>query len=387
MSPSVGFKCNWLTSRLRERIVSGEYPLGGRLPGTQELASEYSVSYVTVHKALVRLEQEGYVTRKQGVGSRVSYIRNDSPPLKKIVNLIADIPEHPATQEFLEQGRALFEEHGWEVHSFRIANTGMLRDEVLLAVNSPDAYSLFFNIPAAFQNTLATEEHFYRRAIYVGQYLMDSRLTCITCDEAATVRLVLDYFEGQGCVRPALFRYQAENLTEHLRHSFWCSELLHRGKPFKWITDHLFQCHPTANYHDTQWMKDSFCQLRDGGLLDDIDCLFIPYERHAFVFSELCAQTGIAIPGDLTLVTLGIDPRLHAEQPPISFVDNRLEHHLRLALDILERRMRGESIPALLYVFHPRLCAAGHTRTDNSNHFTPDILPFPKKHPKQEKTK
>jgi GntR family transcriptional regulator len=54
---------------LRERIYSGEYELGTRLPPEAVLAKELGVSRATLRSALGKLEAEGVVTRRHGDGT------------------------------------------------------------------------------------------------------------------------------------------------------------------------------------------------------------------------------------------------------------------------------------------------------------------------------
>ncbi|MBS1813276.1 MAG: GntR family transcriptional regulator [Acidobacteria bacterium] len=57
---------------LKEGIVSGEYKAGARLPSEGELARRFSVSRMTVVKAMRELQQLGLVTRRVGSGTYAS---------------------------------------------------------------------------------------------------------------------------------------------------------------------------------------------------------------------------------------------------------------------------------------------------------------------------
>ncbi|MBR4519293.1 MAG: GntR family transcriptional regulator [Victivallales bacterium] len=46
MNRLVGFKSNQLAETLRQKIVSGEYPKGSRLPTCRELASQYRAQFL-----------------------------------------------------------------------------------------------------------------------------------------------------------------------------------------------------------------------------------------------------------------------------------------------------------------------------------------------------
>lgn len=54
-----------------DRLKSGRYPVGGRMPTEGELASYFEVSRVTIRRALDMLVQDGYVESKQGSGYTV----------------------------------------------------------------------------------------------------------------------------------------------------------------------------------------------------------------------------------------------------------------------------------------------------------------------------
>jgi GntR family transcriptional regulator len=57
---------------LLERISSGEWPAGERLPAEPELAAVLGVSRATLREALRSLTGEGYIQRKPGAGTRVA---------------------------------------------------------------------------------------------------------------------------------------------------------------------------------------------------------------------------------------------------------------------------------------------------------------------------
>ncbi len=56
---------------LKDRILSGDYPIGSLLPPEPALESMYKVSRTTVRKATDMLVQEGYVNPQRGVGTVV----------------------------------------------------------------------------------------------------------------------------------------------------------------------------------------------------------------------------------------------------------------------------------------------------------------------------
>jgi GntR family transcriptional regulator len=57
---------------LRQSIAEGEYRPGDRLPSESELAERFEVSRLTLREAVRGLVTEGYVTRRQGLGTFVT---------------------------------------------------------------------------------------------------------------------------------------------------------------------------------------------------------------------------------------------------------------------------------------------------------------------------
>lgn len=56
---------------LEERIMDGSYPIGSLIPPEIELAQEFAASRSTIREALRYLTEQGYLERRQGVGTRV----------------------------------------------------------------------------------------------------------------------------------------------------------------------------------------------------------------------------------------------------------------------------------------------------------------------------
>ena len=57
---------------IKAEISSGTYASGQRIPSEAELSQLYSVSRVTVRRAIEELVGEGYLTKRQGKGTYVN---------------------------------------------------------------------------------------------------------------------------------------------------------------------------------------------------------------------------------------------------------------------------------------------------------------------------
>jgi GntR family transcriptional regulator len=67
-----------LAQTLGLRIADGRYPVGGLLPTEAELGDAFGVSRYTVRQAIQHLRQQGLVSARKGVGTRVEARRADA---------------------------------------------------------------------------------------------------------------------------------------------------------------------------------------------------------------------------------------------------------------------------------------------------------------------
>ena len=84
------------TTMLMESILSGELPVGCRLPPERELAEQLGVSRLTLRSALTRVAASGLLEVRQGSGYRVKdYLKFGGPDL---LTLVVDRTEDKAQQ-------------------------------------------------------------------------------------------------------------------------------------------------------------------------------------------------------------------------------------------------------------------------------------------------
>ena len=76
-----------LTEQLTERIVSGIYPLGSRIPSVRELAAEAGVNPNPMQRALAQLEADGLVSTNRTAGRTVT---EDSTSVEQVRQNLAE---------------------------------------------------------------------------------------------------------------------------------------------------------------------------------------------------------------------------------------------------------------------------------------------------------
>jgi GntR family transcriptional regulator, arabinose operon transcriptional repressor len=106
---------------LRDRIKTGEFLLNGMLPNERELGEEYSVSRITVIKALDILESEGLIDRQQGRGTFVRANANKVPKninMAQTVAFVCGFISHPFEASILVGIAGVLAKHGISLQVF-----------------------------------------------------------------------------------------------------------------------------------------------------------------------------------------------------------------------------------------------------------------------------
>ncbi|WP_395540936.1 UTRA domain-containing protein [Neotabrizicola sp. sgz301269] len=99
-----------IVTELRERITSGVWPSGHRIPFETEMAADFGVSRMTMNKALAQLTREGFLERRRKLGTVVT-----APRMQSAVMEIANIGE---------EIRALGQDYGYRLLSRNLRPAG-----------------------------------------------------------------------------------------------------------------------------------------------------------------------------------------------------------------------------------------------------------------------
>lgn len=89
-----------LARYLRGQIISGRFGHRDALPGERELAERFSVSRVTVRKALKELLDEGLLQQRQGAGTFVNRSANPNPYVEQRLSTLTSFSEDMGSRGF-----------------------------------------------------------------------------------------------------------------------------------------------------------------------------------------------------------------------------------------------------------------------------------------------
>jgi len=151
-----------LENVLREKITSGTFPPGERLPTEIELIEAYGVSRITVRQALSALTEEGLIERQQGRGTFVANRRSRKGRFSGTIHLTGSLDELIAMGmdtpvKILEMNLVEADQHEAELLQIKVGVRIYRLKRLRLRENKP--FGLIFNyIPEEIGAKLTIEE-------------------------------------------------------------------------------------------------------------------------------------------------------------------------------------------------------------------------------------
>ena len=87
---------------IRQRIASGEWPAGQKLPSENDLVVALDVSRMTINRAIRELTSEGYLSRLTGVGTFVREMPRQTSMIE-IMNIAEEIAARGHDRKLVER--------------------------------------------------------------------------------------------------------------------------------------------------------------------------------------------------------------------------------------------------------------------------------------------
>lgn len=105
----LGLESERVMRALREKIATGRYPAGSRLPSERDLCQAFGLSRTTVRRAISRLVADGWITARHGSGLYVNAVQGVAPGRPRSIAvmfsmnlpLLAMIQKHALEHDYL----------------------------------------------------------------------------------------------------------------------------------------------------------------------------------------------------------------------------------------------------------------------------------------------
>jgi GntR family transcriptional regulator, arabinose operon transcriptional repressor len=347
-------------SLLEERIASGAWPVGTRLPAEPEIAAQLGVSRGTLRRALARLRERGLV---DGAPGRGSFVRSTSPSapqgLPRIVGVLVPSVARPSAGTLLtaiedeldglgysmlvatsgttpaqESGRAgrmvrtgiaglicYPLDHGMDARLYR----SLLDDRVPLVL--VDRYVVGLGTDAVLSDNLGGA--FQATSHLAG--LGHRRIAFVTTDNLTTTSVA----ERQEGYRMALAEHGIPYGTELVSASLGVHAFSSPTSPVEVVSRFLEAARPTA--------------------------VFALHDRVAYLVHRAATALGLRVPQDLSLVGFDDDAAIHEALPFLTSVEQPREPIGRTAARMLVDQVEGRRREHARYVLPTRLVIRAST--------------------------
>jgi GntR family transcriptional regulator len=223
-----------LENVLREKITSGAYAGGDRLPTEIELIEEYKVSRITVRQALSALAEDGLIERKQGRGTFIAERKSKKRKFTGTIHLTGSLDEliemgMDTPVKVLEMNRVDADLHEAELLQLKVGSPIYRLKRLRLVEGKP--YSLILNyLPENIGSRLTMAELSSGALLHTMEtklgYTLDNAVQEIKAELADPyVAQVLDIRVGTALLSIERTVYSNQGIPVEFVHTLYRSDL------------------------------------------------------------------------------------------------------------------------------------------------------------------
>jgi len=332
-----------LIERIRSRIVCGELAPGSRLPSHLKMVQDLGACKRTIQEALSELKRDGFIETHPSSGT---FIADNPPHLSRYALVLSPDPTElnaPFETALLRELSAIEKEHDcrfacyhnvtahsdtieyqellWDIRAHRVA--GLLFRDDLIRTDLSDAP--FWTTPGVPRVVLCADPS--QPAGYAG-------VAAIGTDDHAFIERAIGYLHDRGRTRLALL--SGTELT-HADTADFAARAERHGMAVNphWLHYGLSSGQARKVTELLMWLP---ADKRPDGIILVNEFLVEP------VATGILAS-GMQMGRDLDVVAYSNMPCIGSPAVPIRRLGVDMRQRLRIALDLLDRQKRGESMP------------------------------------------
>jgi LacI family transcriptional regulator len=345
---------------LEERIASGAWPVGTRLPAEPEIAAQLGVSRGTLRRALARLRERGLVDGAPGRGSFVRSTSPSAPPgLPRIVGVLVPSVARPSVGALL---MAIEDELDGLGYSMLVATSGSTpaqesgraRRMVSTGIAGLICYPIDHGADARLYRSLLDDGV---PLVLVDRYLVGLGTDAVLCDNVGGAFQATSHLAGLGHRRIALVT--TDNLTTTSvaeRREGYRLALAEHGIPYDAdLVSASLGVHAFSSPTSSVEVVSRFLEATRP------TAVFALHDRVAFLVHRAATALGLRVPEDLSLVGFDAAAAVHEALPFLTSVEQPREQIGRTAARMLVDQVEGRRREIAKYVLPTRLIILAST--------------------------
>ncbi len=333
-----------VSDAIRQRLVEGQLTAGARLPALRELASEFSVSTITIRQALQTLEREGRLHCIPGVGVFVRPTIPSRRAAEVTTIAFATIEIETAFTSLIARGiEDACQQHGWGMQLLnaqgdahiearnlsRLAKSGV-NGAIILPVSDAE------NLEAMVQLKLGGFPF-----VMVDIQVTGLKIDSVSSDHEKGAYLATQYLLDHGHRRVTMLTQVPKMSSIAARIRGYEQALVDRGiEPLRdwkiWIDDAIMRREGVAG---RRWLSACEAMLSALRRLEPPIAVLAHNAYSGWGVFEACRQAGVKIPTEVSVICFDDAEFNRAFDPPMTAVGQRAEEIGHAAVEALDRRL------------------------------------------------
>jgi DNA-binding LacI/PurR family transcriptional regulator len=358
-----------IAASFRTEIEEGRLPEGSVIPSETQLAQQWSVSRMTIHRAMTQLQEQGLVARKRRAGTvvaprnrrtpqnsteqRTSATRGHEPPGPQDTPAIAFVIDDQKDRLAMEYIRGVSTAVP-QTHRLLFFNTqGSPEREAQCLRQLQEQADGIVLFPIGVRENVDTIEQTIRRGIPIVALDRDVEyegVSSVTSDNYGASLAALRYLMRRGHTRIAHFTWGLRDDPEvapvQERYNAWHEAMTESGwsDPSRWLR--RYPQHVSADLeHLTQFAKDAlFAMLHQPEAPSAVFCV---NDYFLMALLQACEDMGVRVPGDLEILSFNDGVQLMPRQErSVHRLVQRMEAMGSKAVELLLARIAAPGQPA-----------------------------------------
>ncbi len=335
-----------ISNHLRRRIVSGELPLGGRLPNRREITEHFGASSVTVQRAMDRLAQDGFIYADGPNGTFVS----SHPPHLCRYGLVFTV--QPGDDKWLQYHTVMVDQAlRFERRPERLIgiyyrinqkHDGGSYQELVNDLHCDRLAGLILvGRPNGFRGTPVTETTTVPRVALMEEP-GSGTLPAVGHDTHGFIDQALDYLHANGRSRIAIITGEGPSNADLV--DYFKASVAQRGWPRHpyWIQG--------VSVTNPKLARNLSCLLMHDGQVERPDGLIVSDDNLSEHVVAGLRDIGVSSPQDLHIVVHANFPAPKPNTMPTQRIGYDARQTLEICLDVLDRRKNHQPVPPLTFV-------------------------------------
>ena len=290
-----------LINYIQEQITDGQLGPGEKVPSENQLAERFHISRQTVRKAIGTLEEEGLVQRIRGSGTYVSFDRRKNLEKRNSIAVVTPYVDSYIFPPVVRGIERVLSKKGYTTQIAFTGNRVSREQDILNNLIDKDIIDGLIVEPA--KSALPNPNlHYYQELkergipiLFFNSRYPELELPCVSMNDEQVGKKAVEYLIKNGH-RNIGGVFKSDDGQGHLRYKGFLSGMLEAGIKVKdanvvWLD--------TEDFLDLdQWADYLFRRLES---CTGVVCY---NDEVAYVLSGLCEKRGIAIPDQLSVVSI-----------------------------------------------------------------------------------